>query len=152
VRFVEENRDSILATRRRTERDSPPSAKNIVSESGMCEQLNWWERSHNLCSDSEIDKTQKPLISFSSMPIKKTIRHGTPLESAAQSRLRAIIEKTGDDYRTAELFGISDSALVRAAAGLRLRKGTARAIELQLDAVEKRVSDENATSLKKRAG
>lgn len=61
----------------------------------------------------------------------KTWQKGIPLDEALQSCLRALLKERGEEA-VAELLGIGEGAIIRAAAGLGLRRGTAFVIETKL--------------------
>jgi hypothetical protein len=60
-------------------------------------------------------------------------RKGTPLDDTVQERLRALIKQKGDE-EVSELLGIGRASVMKAAAGGRLRRVTAIAIEARLTA------------------
>ncbi len=62
---------------------------------------------------------------------KPTWRKGIPLDEKVLSRLRDIVREKGEKA-TAELLGIGSASIVRAAAGLGLRRGTIYVIESKL--------------------
>ncbi len=64
---------------------------------------------------------------------KPTWRKGIPLDDALQERLRALVKEKGEKA-TAELLEIGQISVVRAAAGLGLRRGTAFVIKMKLEA------------------
>lgn len=80
---------------------------------------------------------------------------GIPLESELQERLRALVQEKGETD-TAEFLGIGESSVVRAAAGLGLRRGTAFIIRMKLLATEtvERIDDirERRSSTHQRRG
>jgi hypothetical protein len=62
---------------------------------------------------------------------KPVWKKGKPLPDPLQEKLRALVQERGE-VEVAEQFGIGQSSIVRAAAGLGLRRGTIRVIELGL--------------------
>jgi hypothetical protein len=67
---------------------------------------------------------------------KPTWQKGIPLNDSLQERLRALLRERGEDAITA-MIGVGKSSIVRAAAGLGLRRGTAFVIEARLATMEK---------------
>lgn len=66
---------------------------------------------------------------------KPTWRKGIPLEDALQERLRALVKERGEKA-AAELLEIGEISVLRAAAGVGLRRGTAFVIKMKLDALK----------------
>lgn len=58
-------------------------------------------------------------------------RKGIPLEPSIQERLRSVVRAHGEKA-AAEMFGVGVISVVRAAAGLGLRRGTAFVIKSKL--------------------
>lgn len=67
--------------------------------------------------------------------VKPSWRKGIPLAEDVQARLRALVKEKGGEGVVAELLGIGRVSVVRAAAGLGLRRGTAFVIETKLAAL-----------------
>ncbi len=65
---------------------------------------------------------------------KPSWRKGIPLEERLQERLRALMREKGEKV-VAALLEIGQISVVRAAAGLGLRSGTAFVIKTKLDAI-----------------
>lgn len=59
---------------------------------------------------------------------------GLPLPDVTRERLRVFVDAHGD-YEAANLLGVGHPTLARALAGLRLKRGSATAIERGLDAL-----------------
>ena len=72
---------------------------------------------------------------------KTTWRKGTPLRDDLQERLRALVKEKGES-KVAELLDVGRVSVVRAAAGLGLRRSTAFVIETKIDSIapKKRVA------------
>jgi len=56
---------------------------------------------------------------------KSAWRHGIPLESTAQERLRALIREQGGERAVAKMMDTAPISILRAAAGAGLRRSTA---------------------------
>ena len=67
--------------------------------------------------------------------IKRTPRHGTPLDPTVKESLRALVEQVGE-YEAAKIVGIGYPSIARAMAGLGLRSGTVVAITMRLEALK----------------
>lgn len=65
---------------------------------------------------------------------KPTWRKGIPLEDTLQERLRALVKERGEEA-VAEMLEIGEISVLRAAAGVGLRRGTAFVIKMKLDAL-----------------
>lgn len=63
--------------------------------------------------------------------LPRSHRHGSPLEDTIRAELRALVDRIGE-YEAARLIGIGMPAVVRAAAGFGIRRGTAIAIGARL--------------------
>lgn len=74
------------------------------------------------------------------MATKKTWMKGIPLEDDAQHRLRSLIKEKGDEKKAAEFIGVGQVSVVRAAAGLGLRRGTAHMIKMALGMTQVRAT------------
>jgi len=66
---------------------------------------------------------------------KPTWQKGIPLKTSVQECLRELLREK-DEREVAELIGVGRPAIVRAAAGLGLRRGTAFMIETRLAAMK----------------
>ena len=64
---------------------------------------------------------------------KTTWQKGIPLKGELQERLRELLRNRGEE-EAAKLLGIGETSVIRAAAGLGLRRGTVFIIETKLKA------------------
>jgi hypothetical protein len=67
---------------------------------------------------------------------KTSWRGGDPIDETLRERLRGVVLERGESG-AADFFGVGKSAVMRAAMGLGVRRGTALVIKTRLEELEK---------------